>query len=181
MPVRALEAALRQNSIAVADAFGVARDAMHVRIVIGVARPDLVDRTAVAAVLPYGTAEVIVEEGSMNVEQRPLKRIILEMGTGIDLHRQDYTKAAKRAVQDAIYHSSLTLFASLGLDPGRMQIELSLAAQEPEMIDLAAVADILPFGHVTPKAVKGGLNVLDETSGRPCVMVNAAVIVRLPL
>ncbi len=64
--VRALEAALRQNSLSVADAFGVGKDAMHVKIVIGVARPDRVDKAAVAAVLPYGEAEVIVEEGGLD-------------------------------------------------------------------------------------------------------------------
>ena len=33
------------------------------------------------------------------------KRIILEMGSGNDLHGGDYTKAAVRAVQDALHHS----------------------------------------------------------------------------
>jgi uncharacterized protein (TIGR02058 family) len=110
-----------------------------------------------------------------------LKRIILEMGTGNALHSQDYTKAAMRAVQDALHHSSLTLFQSLSLDPGAMQIELTLAAQEPEQIDLAAVAATLPYGQVTPKAVKGGLNVVHDTSGEACVIVNASIVVRLPL
>ena len=36
------------------------------------------------------------------------KRIILEMGSGNDLHGGDYTKAALRAVQDALHHSSLS-------------------------------------------------------------------------
>ena len=31
-----------------------------------------------------------------------LKRVILELGTGNDLHGGDYTKAALRAVQDAL-------------------------------------------------------------------------------
>ncbi len=44
------------------------------------------------------------------------KRVILEMGTGNDLHGGDYTKAALRAVQDAIHHSSLSLIRSFGLD-----------------------------------------------------------------
>jgi uncharacterized protein (TIGR02058 family) len=64
--VRALEAALRQNSIAVADSFGLPREAMVVRIAIGVAKPDLVDKAAVAAVLPYGKAEVTVVEGGLD-------------------------------------------------------------------------------------------------------------------
>jgi uncharacterized protein (TIGR02058 family) len=109
------------------------------------------------------------------------KRVILEMGTGNALHSGDYTKAAMRAVQDALRHSSLTIFRSLGLDPNTMQIELNLAAQEPEKIDLAAVAATLPYGQVTPRASKGGLNVVDDASGDKCVIVNAAIIVRLPL
>ena len=46
-----------------------------------------------------------------------MKRIILEMGMGNDLYGEDYTKAARRAVQDALHHSSLILFRSLGFDP----------------------------------------------------------------
>ena len=45
-----------------------------------------------------------------------LKRVILEMGTGNDLHGADYTKAALRAVQDALHHSSLSVIRTLGLD-----------------------------------------------------------------
>ena len=41
-----------------------------------------------------------------------MKRIILEMGMGNDLYGEDYTKAACRAVEDAIRHSSLILFRS---------------------------------------------------------------------
>ncbi len=110
-----------------------------------------------------------------------LKRIILEMGTGNDLYGQDYTKAAKRAVQDAIHHSSLTLFKSLDIDPELMQIELNLAAQEPEKINLEEVAKELPYGQVTPKGVFGGLNIHDEVTDRISVIVNAGIIVRLPM
>jgi uncharacterized protein (TIGR02058 family) len=67
--VRALEAALRQNTITFAQAFGLSGDDMIVRIQIGVAKPDEVNKAAVAAVLPYGTAEVIVDEGGMDTPQ----------------------------------------------------------------------------------------------------------------
>jgi len=110
-----------------------------------------------------------------------LKRIILEMGTGNDLYGEDYTKAARRAVQDAIHHSSLTLFKSLDIDPELMQIELNLAAQEPEKIDLDDVAKELPYGQVSAKAVHGGLNIRDEVTNRTSVIVNAGIIVRLPI
>jgi len=112
---------------------------------------------------------------------KELKRIILEMGTGNDLYGMDYTKAAKRAVQDAIHHSSLTLFKSLDIDPNTMEIELNLAAQEPEKIDLQAAAAELPYGKVTPKGIFGGLNIHDDVTDRTSVIVNVGIIVRLPL
>ncbi|MEM7422149.1 MAG: Lin0512 family protein [Pseudomonadota bacterium] len=109
-----------------------------------------------------------------------MRRIILEMGTGNDLHGADYTKAAQRAVQDALHHSSLALFKSLNIDPNTMEIELRLAAQEPEKIDLDAVAATMPYGTVRPIAIRGGLNVPDGPDGAVSVIVNAGVIVRIP-
>ncbi|MBT5111281.1 MAG: hypothetical protein HOM25_21560, partial [Rhodospirillaceae bacterium] len=50
------------------------------------------------------------------------KRVILEMGTGNDLHGGDYTKAAVRAVQDALHHSSLTMIRTLGVDKSDVQV-----------------------------------------------------------
>ena len=64
-----------------------------------------------------------------------LKRVILEMGSGNDLHGGDYTKAAVRAVQDAIHHSSLSLIRSLGVDARTMQVEVTIGAQRPERVD----------------------------------------------
>ena len=54
------------------------------------------------------------------------RRVILEMGAGNDLHGGDYTKAAVRAVQDAIHHSSLPLIRTLGLDARAMQVEVTI-------------------------------------------------------
>jgi hippurate hydrolase len=41
-------------------------------------------------------------------------RCITEMGMGVDVHGRDATKAAKRAVSDAIRHSSLGFFRMVG-------------------------------------------------------------------
>ena len=60
-----------------------------------------------------------------------LKRIILEMGAGNDLHGGDYTKAALRAVQDALHHWSLSFIRSLGLDSKKMQVEVTIGVQQP--------------------------------------------------
>ena len=110
-----------------------------------------------------------------------MKRVILEMGSGNDLHGGDYTKAALRAVQDAIHHSSLSLIRSFGLDSRTMKVEVTIGVQKPERVDAAAVAKSLPHGEVTVKLVKGGLDVPDETSGDVAVIANAAVAVRMEL
>jgi uncharacterized protein (TIGR02058 family) len=109
------------------------------------------------------------------------KRVILEMGTGNDLHGGDYTKAAVRAVEDAIHHSSLTLIRTLGLDSRSMQVEVTVGVQQPERVDAAAVKTALPDGQVTVKVVKGGLDIPDEESGDVAVIASAAVAVRLDL
>jgi uncharacterized protein (TIGR02058 family) len=110
-----------------------------------------------------------------------LKRIITEFGTGNDLHGGDYTKAAVRAVQDAIHHSSLSLIRSLGIDSRTMQVEVTLGVQRPDQVDAEAVRAALPHGEVTVKLVKGGLDVPDEAAGDVAIIASAAVTVRLDL
>jgi uncharacterized protein (TIGR02058 family) len=110
-----------------------------------------------------------------------LKRIILEMGTGNDLHGADYTKAALRAVQDALHHSSLSVMRSTGRDPNEMQVEVTIGVQQPEKVDAAKVKASLPRGKVTVKAVKGGLNVPGEAPHDEIVIATAAIAVRLDL
>ena len=110
-----------------------------------------------------------------------LKRIITEFGSGNDLHGGDYTKAALRAVEDAIHHSSLSLIRSLGVDSRTMQVEVTIGAQRPDRIDAERVKAALPHGQVTVKVVKGGLDVPDDTSGDAAVIASAAVTVRLDL
>ncbi|MEM8542155.1 MAG: Lin0512 family protein, partial [Pseudomonadota bacterium] len=46
-----------------------------------------------------------------------LKRFATEFGMGVDLRGQDYTKAAIRAVKDALYRNSLTIAPALDKDP----------------------------------------------------------------
>lgn len=111
-----------------------------------------------------------------------LKRVILEMGTGNDLHGGDYTKAALRAVQDAIHHSSLSMIRSLGVDSKtQMMVDVTIGVQKPEAVDAEAVKASLPHGKASVKVVKGGLDVPDETFGDVAVIASAAVEVRLDL
>ena len=108
------------------------------------------------------------------------KRIILEMGTGNDLYGQDYTKAARRAVQDALHHSSITLFSRLGVDHTEMQVQVTIAVQNPEAVDCDLVAADLPRGRAVVRAVKGGLDVEDPETGGRHVVATAAIEAFLP-
>jgi len=110
-----------------------------------------------------------------------LKRVILEMGTGNDLHGADYTKAALRAVQDALHHSSLSVVRSLGLDINRMEVAVTIGVQQPGRVDAAAVKASLPRGQVTVKVVKGGLDVPGEGDHDPIVIATAAIAARFDL
>ena len=110
-----------------------------------------------------------------------LKRVILEMGTGNDLHGGDYTKAALRAVQDALHHSSLSMIRSLGLDSKSMQVEVTIGVQKPEAVNAEAVKASLPHGQVRVNVVKGGLDVPAEDTHDLAVIASAAVAVRFDL
>lgn len=91
------------------------------------------------------------------------RRIILECGTGNDLYGRDYTKAARRAVQDALHHSSLSLFTTLGLDRDAMHVKVTIGVQQPSEVDADRVAAEIPFGDVTVTVRLGGLDVPDTT------------------
>lgn len=111
----------------------------------------------------------------------PKTRVILELGSGNDLHGQDYTTAALRAVQDALHHSSLRFVRSLGVDKTKLDVDVTIGVQKPEKVDIERVKASLPLGNVTVKAVKGGLDVPDPDFNDPAVIASAAIAVRIEL
>jgi len=106
-----------------------------------------------------------------------LKRYLTEMGMGVDVHGGNYTKAAKRAVSDAIRHSSINFFPHIEYTKDDMQLQVKIASQKPELIDKEAVAAEFPYGTVTIEPVFGGLDVLAENNQDLMVIVNAVVLV----
>ena len=108
------------------------------------------------------------------------QRFIIEMGMGNDLHGRDYTKAAARAIEDAIRHSSLPLFGALGIDHADMQVRVTVGVQAPEQVDTDVLVKSLPRGKVTVQAVFGGLNVTNPDTGEDTVVASAAVEAFLP-
>src|SRR3954452_24697521 len=81
---------------------------------------------------------------------------VIEMGMGVDVQGGDATKPAKRAVSDAIRHSSLGFVRLFGKTPHDMFVDVTIGVPNPKDVDTAIVAKELPYGTVTVNAVKGG-------------------------
>jgi uncharacterized protein (TIGR02058 family) len=86
------------------------------------------------------------------------KRLIIEMGMGIDQHGQDPTVAAARAVQNAIAHNALPgVWEVAGLShPDEMFVEVKIAVPYPEDVREAEVLAVLPFGQKQLTVEAGG-------------------------
>lgn len=110
-----------------------------------------------------------------------LKRMAVEFGMGTDLGGADYTKAAVRAVKDALWHNSLTVADAFGVARDDMQIEVHIGAGKPDEVDSQAVAATFPYGKVTVIATEGGMDILKEDGADRTILVNAGVIVSLDL
>ena len=106
-------------------------------------------------------------------------RCFTEMGMGVDVHGRDATKAARRAVSDAIRHSSLGFFRMMGKTSKDMFVDVTIGVPYPDAVDTAAVAKVLPYGTVTVTAVKGGLEIPAESGGDSILIANAGVVVSL--
>ena len=117
-----------------------------------------------------------------------LKRFVIEVGMGVDQHGQDNTRAAEKAVQDAIHRSCLCgLKEVAGLkDPADMVVEVLIGCPKPESVDRERVLGVLPFGQKRIEVQKGGL--MGKTLFQPelgdktdeMVVANAIVTVYVP-
>jgi uncharacterized protein (TIGR02058 family) len=110
-----------------------------------------------------------------------LKRMVLEIGMGTDIRGADYTKAAVRALRDALWHNSLSVAAAFGLSTDAMQVEVTIGVPRPELVDKAAVLAVLPHGTGTVAVVEGGLEITNDEGTNTTVVANAAAIVRLDI
>lgn len=102
------------------------------------------------------------------------KRFIIEMGMGNDLHGGDYTKAAKRAVEDALHGANLAILRSVPQARKDLVIKLTVGVQQPDQVDAESLKSLFPAGEVSVHVKKGGLNVGDT------VVAQAAIEAFLP-
>lgn len=88
-----------------------------------------------------------------------LRRFVIEVGMGVDQHGQDNTRAAEKAVQDAIHRSCLCgLREVAGLkNPDDIFVEALIGCPNPESVDKERVLKSLPLGQKKIEVRQGGL------------------------
>ncbi|MBO9464671.1 Lin0512 family protein [Tropicibacter sp. R15_0] len=107
----------------------------------------------------------------------PRKRLLTEFGFGSSLRRQDYTQAAMRGVENALWHNSINLAELFGREKSDMLIDVDVAVAAPDQVDVEKVAGVFPYGQVRVHVSKGGLDIPRQDGGKPTVMANIAISV----
>jgi uncharacterized protein (TIGR02058 family) len=109
------------------------------------------------------------------------RRMVLQIGMGTDIRGSDYTKAAVRALRDALWHNSLSIADAVGLPVDAMRVEVSIGVPQPDRVDKAAVLAVLPHGTGTVAVVEGGLEIPNRAGTDKTVIANAGAVVWLDI
>ena len=109
------------------------------------------------------------------------QRVVLEIGMGTDIRGGDPTKAAVRALRDALWHNSLGIADALGQDADAMRVDVTIGVPDPGAVDTGEVLAVLPHGSGTVTVVEGGLAIPNDAGTDVTIMAQAAAVVRLDL
>lgn len=107
------------------------------------------------------------------------KRMALEIGMGTDVRGGDSTKAAARALRNALWRNSLSIAKALGQDPKDMQVDIRIGVPNPETVRHDEVLSVVPYGTPQLTVVAGGLEMANEDNSDVMLLAHAAVVVRL--
>lgn len=93
-----------------------------------------------------------------------IKRFVIEFGIGTDFHGQSVTRAASKAVKDAVSRSCLSgLEEVLGYSLEEMNekvlLKITIAVSRPNEVDKNAIRAYLPIGQTEIEIITGGLKV----------------------
>jgi uncharacterized protein (TIGR02058 family) len=109
------------------------------------------------------------------------KRMVLEIGMGTDIRGADPTKAACRALRDALWHNSLSIATAFGHPLDAMIVDVHIGVPRPEMVDEAQVMAVLPYGKGTVTVIEGGLEIHNDAGTDGTLIANACVVVSLDI
>ncbi|MFC3041082.1 Lin0512 family protein [Virgibacillus xinjiangensis] len=86
--------------------------------------------------------------------------LFVQTGTGIDVHGQDITKAARRATENAIWYNSMPgIEKSLpGENLDNMKVNVRLAVPlDRKNLDEKQIKETIPYGEVSVDVTDGGM------------------------
>ena len=86
---RAVFDAIHHSSLHFFSALDKTPHDMRIELRIGVPEPDAVDKDRVAAVLPYGTVEVLVEKGGLEIPADDGRDAIVIANAGVIVRMED--------------------------------------------------------------------------------------------
>jgi uncharacterized protein (TIGR02058 family) len=107
--------------------------------------------------------------------------MVLEIGIGTDIRGAEPTKAACRAVRDALWHNSLSIAPALGHSLDTMIIDIHIGVPRPELVDKSQVVAVLPYGSGSVTVVEGGLEIPNDAGTNSTLIANACVVVSLDI
>jgi len=103
--------------------------------------------------------------------------VAVEFGMGTDLQGGDHTKAAIRALKDALWHNSLNMADAFGFPRESMLVHVIVGVAQPANVNKAAIAAVLPYGTATVEITEGGLDIPSEDGSKFTVIANVAATV----
>lgn len=88
-----------------------------------------------------------------------MRRFILEFGMGVDQHGQNPTRAACKAVKDAVARSCLAGMIEIARlkDVNEMIVDIHVAVPHADQVDSQKVLEALPFGQKKISITEGGM------------------------
>jgi uncharacterized protein (TIGR02058 family) len=107
--------------------------------------------------------------------------MVLQIGMGTDIRGADHTKAAVRALRDALWRNALSVADAVGLPVDTMQVEVTIGVPRPDRVNKDAVLAVLPHGAGTVRVVEGGLEIPNDAGTNSTVIANAAAVVLLDI
>jgi len=104
-------------------------------------------------------------------------RMALEIGMGTSLRQGDYTRAAVRALQDALWRNSVSFAEAFGFEKSDMLVDVEIGVQQPEAVDIEEIKAVLPYGQCAVNVVAGGLDIPKPDGEGVTILANAAIVI----